>query len=246
MKRQDGLLEETGSRAAGTASKPDGIDRNSGATAAAITEATIVAEIEDQLCAGTLRPGDRINESAYAARMGCSRGLIREALRTLEHLGLVRSELNRGVVVIELSAKEALDIYDLRASLFSLACKISCAKASTTWVQNLGRLVDLMDKAVEEDNIDAYYPINVSFHNLIIERSENSRLIDFWKQLERQLHLFRRRGLVSPGAMRLSNSEHRRMVEAFSSGDIVALEALAYRHIKEGKMRLLTSVASSI
>lgn len=212
----------------------------------AVKEETLIQDIEAKLRSGELQPGDRINESAYAAHMGCSRALVREALRSLEHAGLVRSELNRGVVVTELSAKEALDIYELRAQLFALACRLACVKATTTWIQRLERLVDLMDTAVENDDIDAFYPNNVEFHNLIVERSENTRLISFWRQLEQQLHLFRRRGLVNPGAMRLSNSEHRRMVQAFKDGDIDTLTRLAKRHINEGKMRLITSIAASL
>jgi len=209
-------------------------------------EVAVTAEVEAQMRSGALRPGDRINESALAAKLGSSRGPVREALRALEHSGLVRSELNRGVIVQELSATEALEIYDLRAALFRLACESACAKATSTWLRSLAGLVGLMDKAVEADDIDAYYPTNVEFHNRIVERAGNKRLEEFWSQLERRLHLFRRRGLVSPGAMRLSNSEHRRMIEAFTIGDMATLGVLAQQHMLESKTRMLTSLATSV
>lgn len=209
-------------------------------------EAAVTAEVEAQLRSGVLRPGDRINESALAAQLGSSRGPVREALRALEHSGLVRSELNRGIIVLELSAKEALEIYDLRAALFALACKTACGTASSAWVRDLSALVDQMDNAVEIDDIDAYYPLNVEFHDRIIERANNSLQQDFWTQLERRLHLSRRLGLISPGAMRLSNSQHRRIVEAFSRGDMAALGALAEQHMLESKARFLNNIAASV
>src|SRR5690554_3864761 len=112
----------------------------------------VIAEIEGQLRSGTLRPGNRINESALAAKLGSTRGPVRQALRTLEQTGLVRSEMNRGVIVLELTAKEALEIYDLRASLFALACRNACAHASSAWLKDLEHLVDKMDDAVEADD----------------------------------------------------------------------------------------------
>lgn len=209
-------------------------------------EAAVTAEVEAQLRSGMLRPGDRINESALAAQLGSSRGPVREALRALEHTGLVRSELNRGIIVLELSAKEALEIYDLRAALFALACKTACAAASSAWVRDLGALVDQMDDAVEIDDIDAYYPLNVEFHDRIIERANNNLQQEFWTQLERRLHLSRRLGLISPGAMRLSNSQHRRIVEALGRGDMATLATLAEQHMLESKARFLNNIAASV
>lgn len=209
-------------------------------------EAAVTAEVEAQLRSGVLHPGDRINESALVTQLGFSRGPVREALRALERSGLVRIELNRGVFILKLSAKEVMDVYDLRATLFRFACKSACAKATAAWLRSLSELVDKMDQAVEVDDIDAYYPANVEFHNRIIERADNDRLLGFWMQLERQLHLVQRQGLVSLGAMRLSNSEHRRMLNALNIADLVTLESLAEQHMLEGKARLLANIALSV
>ena len=46
---------------------------------------------------GDLRPGERANEQALAAQPGVSRNAAREALRSLEHSGLVTIIPDRGV-----------------------------------------------------------------------------------------------------------------------------------------------------
>ena len=80
----------------------------------------VAREVERMILAGELSVGERVNESALAARFRVSRGPVREALRGLEESGLLRLEKNRGVFVREISLAEADEIYDLREALDEL------------------------------------------------------------------------------------------------------------------------------
>lgn len=82
-------------------------------------------ELERAIAAGELTGGDRINESALAIKLGIGRGPVREACRTLEQTGVLRSAINRGYFVREISLKEALEIYDLRATLCGMAGRLA-------------------------------------------------------------------------------------------------------------------------
>ena len=66
---------------------------------------------------GELEPGEKLTEMALAARLGVSRGPLREAFRMLDESGLVRTEKNRGVFVRDLPVEEAIEIFDLRAAM---------------------------------------------------------------------------------------------------------------------------------
>ena len=57
---------------------------------------------------------------ALAARLGVSRGPLREAFRMLDEAGLVRTEKNRGVFVRDIPIDEAVEIFDLRAAMDEL------------------------------------------------------------------------------------------------------------------------------
>lgn len=202
-------------------------------------------EVERMIAAGELEGGARINESALALKLGISRGPVREACRALEHLGLLRSEVNRGFFVREISTKEALDIYDVRASLFALVGRLATAQATSAQLNALEDLVNRMDEAVERDDLASFYPLNVEFHSQLVACADNHKLVQVWPTLEGELHLFRRRGLVQPGSLRKSNYQHRAMVAAMRSGDAEAAARLMEQHILDGKARLLRSVAGA-
>lgn len=201
-------------------------------------------ELERAIAAGELRGGDRINESALAIKLGISRGPVREACRSLEQTGVLRSAVNRGFFVREISIKEALDIYDLRAKLCAMAGRLAAASVTSAQLAELDGLVDRMEEAVEAEDIGAFYPLNCEFHTLIIACADNHKLIQIWPNLESELHLFRRRGLVLPGSLRVSNYDHRAMVAALRAGDAAAAERIMEQHIQSGKARLLKTITS--
>jgi DNA-binding GntR family transcriptional regulator len=193
-------------------------------------------ELERMIINGELQSGDRINESTLAQMFGISRGPIREACRSLEKSGLVRVVTNRGVFVREMSVAQAAEIYDVRAHLFGLAGRLAASRATKRDLADLFAMVEEMERAKD---IDAYYPLNVAFHGRLVELSGNSRLAELYKTLSKELHLFRRRGLVQGESMVSSNREHVRMIEALQNHNADLAEREMVRHIQAGKARLL-------
>ncbi len=199
-------------------------------------------EIERLIGSGELVGGARINESALAVRLGISRGPIREACRELAHTGLLRVELNRGFFVREVGTKHALDIYDLRVTLFGMAGQLAARVISIRQLAELAAQVAAMDRAIAAHDLGVYYPLNVQFHQCVIEAADNFKLAQLWPVLEAELHLFRRRGLVQGGSIEASNEEHRALLDALRAGDAAAAGRLAERHIQAGRGRFLRSL----
>jgi DNA-binding GntR family transcriptional regulator len=199
-------------------------------------------ELERMIAVGELKGGERINESALAIKLGVSRGPIREACRTLEQTGLLRSEINRGFFVREISMKEALDIYDLRAHLAEMAGRLAAAHITAAELAQFDGLVERMESAAEDNDMGAYYPLNVEFHTRLIAVAGNHKLIQFWPALESALHLFRTRSFILPGSLRASNYDHRAIVAALREGDAQGAGRLLADHILKGKARLLRAL----
>lgn len=195
------------------------------------------AEIERLILGGDFAAGERINENALAARFGVSRGPVREAFRALAELGLVELVPNRGVFIRRIELREAEELYDLRAGLFGLAARLLARIATEEQLGEMEGLLDRMDATAQA--LDDYYPLNLRLHDLIIESTGNERLITAYRQLVKELHLFRARGLVQGGGLAVSNAEHRDIVAALRARDPLAAFEAAYRHVENGKRRML-------
>jgi len=205
----------------------------------------IQAEIERMIAAGEISGGERINEKLLATRLGVSRTPIREACRSLERIGLLKSVMNRGFFVRELSVKDALDIYDLRTNLFGLAGRLAAERVTEDDIRELEQLYQEMDMAVSEHDGVRFYNLNTEFHQKLVDTSDNGRLAEIWRGLESELQLFRRRGLIHTTSMLSSNREHRSILDALISGGSWQAGRAMERHIAEGKARLLRSLSGT-
>lgn len=194
-------------------------------------------ELERMIVSGELKGGDRLNEQSLAEKLQVSRGPIREACRSLEQTGLVEVQVNRGTFVRQIELKEALEIYEVRSALFGLAGQLLARSPAPAMLARLRGLLERMDAA--SDNIDAYYPLNVEFHATLVDSAANGHLAATYHALAKQLHLFRRRGLVPRESMKVSNREHWAMYEAIARGDADGAQKLMQAHIRAGMARLI-------
>jgi DNA-binding GntR family transcriptional regulator len=199
-------------------------------------------EIERMVLSGELRPGERINEQQLAARFGVSRGPIREAVRGLEGAGLARAVTNRGVFVRQLSVTEVRELYDIRAALFGLAGRLMAERATPAEVQALEAMLVQMEEAAARRDFEAYYPLNLAFHGMIVDGSGNATLARQYRAFVKALNLFRARSLVQGGGLAVSNREHRDMVSAIAARDPTWAQETHWRHVAAAKDRLLAVV----
>ncbi len=202
----------------------------------------VQAAIESMIMSGELRGGDRVNEIALSERFGTSRGPLREACRALAQEGLLVAIPNRGVFVRELDLREALEVYDIRSALDELMGRLIAERATEAQVKRLFDLVEQMDRAEAGLDLERYYPTNLEFHNSLLAYANNRRLERLYKSLIKELHLFRRKGLLQSGSMRISNEEHRQIVEAIAARDPIAAGVTMKSHVLAAKQRLLAAV----
>lgn len=197
------------------------------------------AEIERMIEAGDLLPGEWVNEATIAARLGISRGPVREACRGLEQSGLLEVVVNRGSFVRQVDAAGAAELYELRAVLFGLAGRALAARMTEAAAAELRAHVAEMDEAVTRADVEAYYAANLAFHAAIVTLCGNRRLAANYLSHVRELHLFRRRALVGGERMAASNREHRAILAALEARDGERAEALMRAHVLGSKARAL-------
>lgn len=198
-------------------------------------------EIERLILSGELPTGSRVNENAIALRLGVSRGPVREACRALVELGLLDLIPNRGVFVRRMDRHDVEEVYDLRAGLTGLAGSLLAAKVTDAEVDRLRMLVEGMDKAADDGDFRSFYPVNLEFHDVILQLTGNSRLIKSYRALVKEFQLFRTHGLVQSDALKESNQEHHAILAALEQRDVNAAYQASFKHVQHGKQRMFAA-----
>lgn len=199
-------------------------------------------ELEGMILQGDLSAGMRLNENMLAERLGVSRGPIREAARLLERDGLVTSIANHGVFVRQLTVEDAAELYELRAIIAGLVCGTLAQQAKPAIKTELRDFVDRMDACIEAGDEENYFALNLVFHDRIAETSGNIRSAALYASLGKEVRLLRRRVLQGEASMRLSNSEHGRIIAAIEAGDAATARKEAEQHHLNGKRRWLETM----
>ena len=196
-------------------------------------------ELERRILAGELEPGAKLTEEGIAGNLNVSRGPVREAFRALEQAGLVRTEKNRGVFVRQVSVDDADEIYEVRAGLDELIGRLLGVRIQPAQLTELRELLKKMQKAARAKSVDAYYPLNVKFHDRLAEFTGNRTLVAHYRRLVNELHLYRRETLArGADSFPISTREHSEIVDALARRDSDRAGKLMYEHAMESRDRL--------
>jgi phosphonate utilization transcriptional regulator len=195
-------------------------------------------EIERRIIAGELEPGAKLNEAELAAAMGISRGPVREAFRALEQAGLVHTEKNRGVFVRQVSLEEANEIYEVRAALEAQIGRLAATRISAQQLERLRGIVKRMHAVGRSRDPDAYFPLNLEFHETLAEACGNRALATNYRRVVNELNLYRRQAIMrNVEIIPVSTKEHEAIVAAVAQGDAAFAERRLYAHALDSRAR---------
>jgi DNA-binding GntR family transcriptional regulator len=199
-------------------------------------------EIERRILTGALEAGERLSESALAAEMGVSRGPVREAMRGLQQAGLVEIVANKGVVVRKIGYEEAVDLYDLRGSLFGFMCETLARRRTDEQCRVLEDKLEEMAGAIRSDDKEDYFRLNLEFHAAIVEFCGNRRARAAYEGIAKEMHLFRRRGLSRIENIEASMQEHEAIAAAIIAGRAETARKAGVKHLRNGRDRFLATL----
>ena len=113
------------------------------------------------------KPGERINVEQITKELGVSRTPIWEAIRRLEHEGLVVNSPNKGVFMFTLSKEEALDLMAVRETLESMAARLAAERIDDKTLTKLDEALEKQKQIVENKDMLAYSRADTDFHTTI-------------------------------------------------------------------------------
>ncbi|MBS3975731.1 MAG: GntR family transcriptional regulator [Syntrophomonadaceae bacterium] len=198
--------------------------------------------LREAIMSGRLRPGERMMEVQLAEELGVSRTPVREAIRKLELEGFAVMIPRKGAYVSDLSIKDIADVFEIRGALEALASGLAAERISPGEMEELERLLVQVSECAEDQDLDRLVDIDTQFHAVLYRASRNDRLAQMINTLWEQVQRFRRTTMGSPGRMRETLEEHRKIVDAIADRNVNLANALAIEHMENAENRMLEAV----
>ncbi len=183
---------------------------------------TLQTRVHRQLCdlilQGDLVPGETVTVASIAAALDVSPMPVREAISRLMALGALRVVSGRSIGVPRLGVADLTDLWRVRLEVEATAVRWAVAARDYKFVAQLEKMLVAMEDAEAAGMAREFIHTNYIFH-FAIYRQAGSPLLhevisNLWLRINPQFHLLQR-----SGHYKVSNRQHRILVEAIGSGD---------------------------
>ncbi|GAB4250526.1 MAG: FadR/GntR family transcriptional regulator [Thermoleophilia bacterium] len=204
---------------------------------------------------GSLPPGSKLPpERELMALLSVSRTSLREAIRTLETMGILRVVPGRGTYVSERSAaslaedwfkwllghrQEVVQILEVHEALEVKVAELAAQRVSAEGEAALADYLEAMRRAVQERSHQMLVDADAGFHRTIREASGNQVIARILNDLEDHVLDARRAIMALPSRVRRVVSDHQAILEAVRARDPEAAAQAALLHVRRSKEELL-------
>jgi len=191
----------------------------------------VVEALREAIVSGRLEPGERLIEERLSTELETSRGAVREALRRLEHEGLVMSFPYRGSVVLGVTEEEVHEVLiPIRLTLERFCFGKALPLLSDDDFAELGKCVWSMEEAARTDDLNRIVEADLRFHETVLEHAGQSHALQLWRSIAPRIRAyFLRYGKV--GDLGVIVEEHRDLLAALQTRDPIVFLPLLDAHI---------------
>ena len=212
---------------------------------------TIASDISEKLISaivnGEIEPGSKLSEPKLAELYHVSRGPLREAIRRLEGLRLVRHVPREGVKVVTLELKEVIEIYQVREALEGMAAGLAARNMSSSEIDELHELLELHERYIKDKGEYFRQEGDFDFHRKVIQGSKNQLLIDeLCNELYHLVRMFRYQTRQVKARVDRALDEHKQLVIAIEQRDEQLAELLMRRHIMRARQNIEARMSKNL
>jgi len=192
--------------------------------------------------------GERLLLNNLAHRLGVSITPIREALKQLEKEELVRLIPNKGAEVVNIFIEDVVEIYDIRAALEGLAIQSLSEKVDKDFLGKLYTLYSKSENYLTKKDIISYQEYNKKFHESIITKTGNKRLISMMNQIRDHMSIIIIKNLSLESLEKTKDhaKEHIQILRALEESNFDLAEKLVKTHIINAKDEILNNFTGYI
>ncbi len=211
---------------------------------------SVAREIQAMIQAGQLKAGEKIpSQREFSQKFGISRASLREALLTLETLGLLKTEAGRGTFVAagEGAAGQSgmapwrysesysvFDVFQTRILLEGEIARLSAGRLSQTQLEKMEKATKTMEDCWANQDLLANVDADLEFHSTMVSACSNTMLKALYQTVRDQVTETQRQPIpiTDPERMRQSIAEHRRIIAALRANDGALARSEMEAHIR--------------
>lgn len=191
----------------------------------------VLESLRQAIIVGRYADGDRLIEDRIARELATSRGPVREALRQLEHEGLVVSYPYRGAVVLAVSDEEVHEVLiPIRLTLERFSFGKALERMVDADYAELAKDVWLMGEAASAGDVQGSVDADIAFHEFVLSCSGQPHTWQVWRSIAPRIRAYFFRYGRTSDLQRIA-SEHGELLSALRSGDRDLVMEVLERHI---------------
>ncbi len=195
--------------------------------------------LKQAIIRGNMSPGEWLVESHIADTLGISRTPVREAIHKLERESLIERQPRGGFTVLGLTRDDIEETFGIRAMLEGYAARLAAIKHHKKELAPLERKIEEFEKYLAQKQQAELTRINTEFHDLLYALSKSPKLVHMINGLRDQIFRFRQMILKESKMAKISNEDHKQMLEFIRKRDADGVEALVRGHIIRGQEMVL-------
>jgi DNA-binding GntR family transcriptional regulator len=194
----------------------------------------IQEHLREQIYEGRYPPGTRLLQEQIAEELDVSRTPLREALRVLEHEGLLSLTRGNGVEVVSVQRKRFLDALVLRAVVDGAAARTVAERGAGRGLRaELERGLARQRAALAPWDRVAFARADADLHVALLNGTENPYLIAQAALVRLVIQVFQMHASFGPQRAQPKVADHEAIVASVVAGDGEEAERRARAHIEQ-------------
>jgi GntR family transcriptional repressor for pyruvate dehydrogenase complex len=190
----------------------------------------VAKQLAGEIQAQRWKPGEKLPSEAELCQVfGVGRSTLREALKSLAFIGLIRMRAGGGSYVAEqpstylsgpwlkmgalTTERELNDFAEARLVLEAGLASLCAERATDGDLAAIEALVVQMPSAIQEEGAH-FRDLDLSFHLAIASGSKNQVLAELLKHIREGLHEIIAKSLLLPAGKELAYKQHRQILDA--------------------------------
>lgn len=195
--------------------------------------------LKEAIITNQLQQGTLLVERQLCSILNTSRTPVREAIQKLSNEKLVNIMPNKTSFVSEIQYEDIAKVYDVREYLEKLAVNLDAKCITEPQLRELEQYAESMNQRLENNDLDTFYQIDLTFHHRLVEFAKNEYLLNVYDlifpQIRRMTYLVH---LVAEDAIE-TNNYHSNIVNALKRRSSEDAQQEIGQHLKQCKIMYL-------